>query len=640
MLSHHGTQATPGLIDRTPDPLIGRVIADRYRIVGHLGRGGMGVVYKVEHLRIGKLMAMKLLTGELSRSREVVRRFKREALAASRLTSVNTVQVWDFGHADGLTYLVMELVVGEDLGRVLKREGPLDFRRVALIAAQVCNSMEEAHERGIVHRDLKPENILVLHPGQKQLTDVVKVLDFGLAKLHDDERPHTNEVTTTGAIVGTPYYMAPEQIRGEPVDGRADIYGLGAVMYRAVTGVPPFSGPTPMSVLTQHLTEPLVPPHLRAPERNIPIEASDIIEKCLAKDRDGRYASAAELRDALVTWLSSLGISGGFLKSGALEAMTRTDVRLSRASQDIPAATRREVNAYGRRQRRVSIIAAMVAVVLAIALVAFARLGGRPRLAPADGEEVEPNDSIAMATPLRLGAAGQGHLGKRIGPDQPDIDVFRFDVPGGDANRMIEIGLSPLPNMPMCLELIGGTETPMATFCRGRGKPIQIPALRIGSGRHWLRITQDRSALEDGAHPPVYENVSDLYSVRVALATRVPGLEIEPNETIADAQLLEVSESVTGTIGFRDDRDVFCASGTEGEVRFTVENVSPKVSAPLVLETSTGGVRRDKSELPAAEPHPVWKSAPFAPGEHRCLGLTVERDGREDVAYRVALERP
>ena len=175
-------------VARAPDPLFGKVIADRYRIVGQVGKGGMGVVYKVEHLRIGKLMAMKLLTGELSRNRDVVRRFKREALAASRLTSVNTVQVWDFGHSEGLTYLVMELVEGEDFGKVLKAHGPIPFHRMAKIAVQVCNSLIEAHARGIVHRDLKPENLLLVRTGSTELQDLVKVLDFGLAKLHEESR--------------------------------------------------------------------------------------------------------------------------------------------------------------------------------------------------------------------------------------------------------------------------------------------------------------------------------------------------------------------------------------------------------------------------------------------------------------------
>jgi serine/threonine-protein kinase len=353
---------------RVPDPLIGRVIADRYRILAPLGRGGMGVVYKVEHLRIGKLMAMKLLTGQLSRDRDVVRRFKREALAASRLTSVNTVQVWDFGHADGLTYLVMELVHGEDLGKVLRREGPMPWVRVAKIAAQVCNSLVEAHARGIIHRDLKPENLLMVRAELAEVQELVKVLDFGLAKLHEDERANPNEITMTGAIVGTPYYMAPEQIRAEPVDGRTDLYALGAVMYRALTGAPPFVAPTPMAVLTMHLVSPLEPPTQRAPSLGIPEEASAIVARALEKDPARRFSSAAELRDALLRSLAGAGISGGFLRSGALEAVE--EATENRISMGTPAK-RVEVDAYVRRVRRQAVIAGVVVALVFAAMMAY-----------------------------------------------------------------------------------------------------------------------------------------------------------------------------------------------------------------------------------------------------------------------------
>ncbi len=364
-------------LSRGPDPLIGRVIADRYRILAPLGRGGMGVVYKVEHLRIGKLMAMKLLTGQLSRDRDVVRRFKREALAASRLTSVNTVQVWDFGHADGLTYLVMELVHGEDLGKLLRREGPLPWVRVAKIAAQVCNSLVEAHARGIIHRDLKPENLLLVRAELAEVQELVKVLDFGLAKLHEDDRvtPNPNEITTAGAIVGTPYYMAPEQIRAERVDGRTDLYALGAVMYRALTGAPPFVAPTPMAVLTMHLVSPLEPPTLRAPTRAIPDEASAIVVRALEKDPAARFASASELRDALLRSLAGAGISGGFLRAGALEAAEEASE--NRVSMGTPAK-RGEVDAYSRRARRnVAVVIAVLLVLAAVSVYALRERRGK-----------------------------------------------------------------------------------------------------------------------------------------------------------------------------------------------------------------------------------------------------------------------
>ncbi len=615
----------------------------------------MGVVYKVEHLRIGKLMAMKLLTGELSRNRDVVRRFKREALAASRLTSVNTVQVWDFGHSDGLTYLVMELVAGEDLGRVFKRDGPLPFRRVAQIAIQVCNSMIEAHDRGIVHRDIKPENILVLHPGgdpdgdrqerqelaeARNLQDLVKVLDFGLAKLHDDERPHQNDVTTTGAIVGTPFYMAPEQIRAEAVDGRADIYGLGAVMYRAITGTPPFTATTPMAVLTQHLTEPLVPPHERAPQLNIPHEASEIIAKAMAKDREERYASAIELREALIGYLATMGLSDGFLRSGALAALAAEpapEVRPSRVevAQPVEVATRKEIESYGRERRRMGFMALAVAVVIGVVSIAVAR-SFRTTALPAHvlNEEVEPNDTVQAATPLILGTPSTGYLGKRIAPDQADADHWSFEVPVGATEPLIELTVTPLPNIPLCVEIFTTAGESIGNFCRPRGRRLDVSALRMQPGKHWLRVTQDRGALEQGAKPPVYENVSDTYSLRVALTMPSPDLEIEPNATVTSAQELTAGQSITAHIGFRDDRDTFCTS-IEGATRFVVVDRAAKLSR-LYVETLSGNVVQEHGVVMDAA---GFRSAPLAAGAKRCIVVRANEGAPlSDDSYQVSVE--
>ena len=168
------------------DPLLGQVIAERYRIEELIGRGGMGVVYRVEHVRIGKVMAMKLLHGALARDKHVVKRFKREAEAVSRLDHPNTVQVFDFGQSDGMMYLVMEFLSGRDLGLLIKERGAIPFDNVARMATQIAASAAQAHDLGIIHRDLKPENIMVLE--DRVLEDYVKVLDFGLAKLREDQR--------------------------------------------------------------------------------------------------------------------------------------------------------------------------------------------------------------------------------------------------------------------------------------------------------------------------------------------------------------------------------------------------------------------------------------------------------------------
>ena len=329
----------PADLGRVADPLVGRIVADRYKILSLLGRGGMGVVYRAEHVHIGKQMAMKLLHGELARNRDTMRRFRREAEAASRLNHPNTVQVFDFGSSEGMMYLVMELVDGEDLGDIIRREGTLPFARVARLCAQVCASLGEAHQAGIVHRDLKPENVMVSQPEGHE--ERAKVLDFGLAKLRDTNA--NMSVTRAGSIVGTPYYMSPEQIRGDPVDGRGDIYAIGAMIYKACTGEPPYVAATPMGVLTKHLTDELVPPSARS-QRHLPPEVDRIVGKALMKDARDRYGSVDDMRHDLLAYLASIGES---VDSGAFRSASNA---AGRSGWPSPTATTRR----GARSRPTS----------------------------------------------------------------------------------------------------------------------------------------------------------------------------------------------------------------------------------------------------------------------------------------------
>src|SRR5687767_8599434 len=240
---------------------LGKVVDGRYRVLEVIGRGGMGVVYRVEHLRMGKIAAMKVLHRDLAQDADVVGRFEREAAAISKLHHPHTVQVFDFGTAQGALYLIMEYVRGRDLARIIERDGPMPWARAAPLLAQICGALSEAHELGIVHRDLKPENVLITRSTAGR--DYAKVLDFGLAKL--DQRGAPPDTTDKSAIVGTPYFMAPEQIRGEEVDARTDIYSFGALMFEILTGEHVYQGTTAVGVLTKHLTGDADAPSMRAP---------------------------------------------------------------------------------------------------------------------------------------------------------------------------------------------------------------------------------------------------------------------------------------------------------------------------------------------------------------------------------------
>jgi len=264
------------------DPLVGRVIADRYRLNALIGRGGMGVVYRGEHVHMGKTVAIKLLHGELAANKDLVKRFKREAEAISKLSNIHTVTIFDYGRSQGLIFLVMEYLQGKDMGWHVRKEGKMPLMRTCMVLVQACDSLVEAHSHGIVHRDLKPENVFLLD--REDMKDFVKVLDFGLAKVRPEiKRP---DDTAHGAVLGTPYYMPPEQIRGDVVDQRVDLYAMGGLMHCLLTGHPPYRAPTALAVMAAHLTEPLPTLEEEGLDPEVREAILPVMHRCLAKSAD------------------------------------------------------------------------------------------------------------------------------------------------------------------------------------------------------------------------------------------------------------------------------------------------------------------------------------------------------------------
>jgi serine/threonine protein kinase len=272
------------------DPLLGQLLDGSYEVLRVIGEGGMGRVYEARHTRLhSKRFAVKLLHHELARQPEVVTRFQREAEAASVLTHPNVVGVYDVNtSADGRPYIVAELLKGEDLGSYLERLGKLPAASAVHIARQVCLALDAAHAHGIVHRDVKPENVFLAGPNA-----TVKVLDFGISKVAEI----SDGLTKTGTVMGTPDYMAPEQARGDRVDARADIYAVGAILYRALTGRKPFEGSDPMAILTAVLTqEPKRPSTL---EQSIPLALELVVQRTMAKTPSERFPTMLALEQAL-----------------------------------------------------------------------------------------------------------------------------------------------------------------------------------------------------------------------------------------------------------------------------------------------------------------------------------------------------
>ncbi|MGH7676685.1 MAG: serine/threonine-protein kinase, partial [Gemmatimonadales bacterium] len=272
--------------------LVGQVIADRYHVVRKLGEGGMGQVFLAEHVKMGRQSAIKVMNPAMVHDPDAVARFNREAANASRISHSNVCAVYDFGEtADGLIYLAMEYIDGVPLSSVLEREGALPVRRAVDLGLQVADALQAAHDLGIVHRDLKPDNIMLTRGRAGQ--EVVKVVDFGIAKAVSGDAGG-QKVTKTGLVIGTPEFMSPEQLAGDPVDGRSDLYSLALVLYRAVTGRLPFEGDTIQETMVKRLTDEPRSLAQARPDLPFPPGLQGCFDHALARLPGERYQSVAK----------------------------------------------------------------------------------------------------------------------------------------------------------------------------------------------------------------------------------------------------------------------------------------------------------------------------------------------------------
>jgi len=274
----------------------------RYKLKKRIGEGGMGEVWLAHHAAMRRDVAVKLLRPGVASadSDDAVVRFEREVRATGELVHPNTVRVFDYGVTeDGLWYYAMELLLGEPLGQLVRRVGPLEPARAVHFASQAARALGEAHARGIVHRDVKPANLFVTSMGGEE--DFLKVLDFGVASIRHEEGD--TALTASGVLVGTPTYMAPEAALGAGVDARADVYALGAVLYFMLTGSPPFEAAGPVATAMAHLSEIVQRPSAKL-GRALPHALEAIVMRCLEKSPADRFAGGAELASALAGWRS------------------------------------------------------------------------------------------------------------------------------------------------------------------------------------------------------------------------------------------------------------------------------------------------------------------------------------------------
>ena len=285
--------------------LVGQVVADRYHVIKKLGEGGMGQVYLAEHVKMGRRSAIKVMNPSMVHDPDAVARFNREASNASRITHPNVCAIYDFGETpEGLIYLAMEFIEGEPLTDLLERDGALPVRRAVGIFVQVADALQAAHDLGIVHRDLKPDNIML---AQKKGGDQVKVVDFGIAKaVGGDESGQ--KVTKTGLVVGTPEFMSPEQLSGDKLDGRSDLYSLALVFYRMLAGKLPFEATTVQETMIKRLTDEPAKLAASRPDLSFPPGLQAVLDSALMRNPMERYQTVAKFADD-VTSVTGVGRS-------------------------------------------------------------------------------------------------------------------------------------------------------------------------------------------------------------------------------------------------------------------------------------------------------------------------------------------
>jgi serine/threonine-protein kinase len=290
----------------------GRIISDRYRLIRLVGKGGMGSVWLAVHTTLRSEVAVKLIDSELGRLPQPRARFLREAQLAARIKSAHVVQMHDHGvTAEGQPYIAMEYLVGCSLRERLQERGRLSPHETARIVTHVCRALTGAHEAGLVHRDLKPENIFIARDADDE---IVKVLDFGVAKATDALSDTGVDPTRTGALLGTPFYMSPEQAQGlKTVDHRSDLWSLGIVVFECLTGLLPFSAPALGPLISKILSSPIPSPSLAAPDARFPPEIDAWMARALARDPAARFASAREFCESFL------------IAAGATDSLQRSD---------------------------------------------------------------------------------------------------------------------------------------------------------------------------------------------------------------------------------------------------------------------------------------------------------------------------
>ena len=526
---------------KAPDPLRGVVLGGRYKLLEMLGSGGMGFVYIAEQKGLRRQVAVKMLYAERTRDPASLRRFAREAQALANLDHPALVRVLDHGEGT-LPYIAMELVLGEPLDEVLDRQGTLTVAQTVALGRQLAEALHAAHERGITHRDLKPSNV---HLSRRNGALQVRVLDFGLALMGTDVAgASTTRLTRVGLVAGTPEYMAPEQVRGQDLDGRADLYALGVLLYECLRGEPPFVGGPPSLVVSRHLEEEPAPlPELAGVPATVQLRLGGFLRRLMAKHRADRPRNGAEVAAVLRDFEAEVGppedlaaitrdsTSGSLLRHVASldlpqEAQTPSDEWPEAASPgdvafptgtDAPrqpstldalegssAAEAEDVLRAERRRYRLALGAIAVAAVgVAAVLIPSARATlSRP---PA-GAETAPAAAPAVALAL-----GDGQEDVETDPRAVSISA----QPGGEAQRRYEARRRELE------------------------RELAARGLRYGDLRDAAQLRAGLQAVDRAAREGAFETATVALNALATAAARVPVADVLSQRLAMVERLLE-----------------------------------------------------------------------------------------------------
>ncbi|MDH3455997.1 MAG: serine/threonine protein kinase [Gemmatimonadota bacterium] len=461
-----------------PD-LIGAVIADRYHIQEKLGEGGMGAVYLGEHVKMGRKSAIKVMAQSMANDPEAIARFNREAANAARINHPNVCAIYDFGETpEGIIYLAMEYIEGESLSDVLHRGGVFAPSRAATIVQQTAEALQAAHELGIVHRDLKPDNIMIARG--RGGGDMVKVVDFGIAKAMTGEEEQ--KVTKTGLVVGTPEYMSPEQLSGDVLDGRSDVYSLALVFFRMLTGTLPFQAYSAQEMMIKRLTDKPLRLNEAQPEGQFPDRLQLVIDKALERMPGDRYASAVtfatEARESVRGMTSPAVASEAatqFIGTDTTEQVPRTRVSRPPEAPTLPTPAPLPSPASSGKKRPIAAIAGAVAVIAVgggTAAAMLSMLSGDDGVGPSAGAEDTTSASVA------LGSDSAGDLGTVVIPaadsgagEREDSGVALQSPPVSERPGGGEPSVVPLDTAAVRQRLIA------------LGRQIRLPSARANARR-------------------------------------------------------------------------------------------------------------------------------------------------------------